>query len=63
MRIRKGDIVKIREDRLMKAYHYLKDRKYIVKNLQRRGIETYAILEPNNYINIKALEKINNKRR
>jgi len=43
MKIKKGDKVKIREDRLMKAYHYLKDTVYTVKNLQRRGNQIYVM--------------------
>ncbi|MCD6434689.1 MAG: hypothetical protein J7L14_03680 [Candidatus Diapherotrites archaeon] len=59
MKLRKGDKVKIKADRLMKAYQYLRSRLYTVRNLQKRGAEIYVILDPPLYINIKALEKIN----
>ena len=59
-KIRKGDIVKINPFRLLKSFDYLKDRVYIVSNLQQRGNEHYAILNPGYlYINVKALQKIN----
>ena len=58
-KIRKGDIVKINPFRLLKSFDYLKDRVYIVSNLQQRGNEHYAILNPGYlYINVKALQKI-----
>ena len=56
---RKGDTVKINPNRLLKSFTYLKNRVYIVSNIQRRGNEHYAILSPSGlYINTRALIKL-----
>jgi len=58
MKFRKGQRVKIKEERLLKGFSYLKGRIYTIKNLQKRGSEIYAVLDPPLYINIKALKKV-----
>ena len=58
MKIKIGDKVKLKKEKILKGFEYLKDRIYVVKNLARRGNEIYAYLEPSLYVNIKSLEKI-----
>ena len=58
MKFKIGQKVKIKEERLLKSFSYLKGRIYTIRNLQKRGSEIYAILDPPLYVNIKALEKI-----
>jgi len=61
--IKKDDLVKINPSRLLKSFAYLKNRIYKVSNLQQRGNELYAILNPGYlYINVKALQKIRTRR-
>ena len=58
MRFKKGQKVKIKEERLLKGFSYLKGKTYTIKNLQKRGSEIYAILDPPLYVNVRALEKV-----
>jgi len=56
--IKKGDVVKIKNEKLPNSLKYLKDREWKVLGISRRGNEYYATLEKGLYINTKALEKI-----
>jgi len=56
--IKKGDIVKIKNERLLDSFKYLKDRRWKILGISRRGNEYYVTLDKGLYINIKALEKI-----
>ncbi len=58
MKFKVGQKVKIKEKRLLKDFFYLKGRTYTIKNLQKRGSEIYAILDPPLYVNVKALERV-----
>jgi len=68
MRFKKGDMVKIKADRLLNSYRFLENAIFEYVGSVKRGNITYAVLRrPNSrfsdvIVNVKNIEKVNRRR-